>query len=304
MGRVVKALQFMASGVSAAAAVVLALTASQPVQAQTAKVEQVAAKRTAKSNNAPRVYLIRGFLNVFSMGMDEVAADIRRHGIYADAYASGSGGYIVDQLIADYKRGKRGPIILVGHSLGAPEVVYMSDRLGDAGITTDMVISLDPITSVTANGRVKQLLNFYVSDGPGQRVLKGPRFRGTLRNIDLKGRDDVGHVAIAQSQRFHKELERYILAAARRGSAPRPAVAAKPAAATTDKPAEATKVSGTKADSSPKADSAKTDSAKTDSAKTDTTSSIAKPVSASAGVKPSAASSAAKTGGEGGATAR
>ncbi len=226
MGQVVKASQFITSVVLAAVAVTLTL--STPSQAQVAKIHQVAAKRV-KVDNAPRVYLIRGFLNVFSTGMDEVAADLERKGIYAEAFSSGSGGYIVDQLIADYKKGKRGPIILVGHSLGAPEVVYMSDQLAAAGITTDLVVSLDPISSVTANGKVRQLLNFYVSDGPGQKVLRGPRFSGTLRNIDLKGRDDVGHVAIAQSPRFHKELERYILSAARRGSArSRPAVVAKP----------------------------------------------------------------------------
>jgi hypothetical protein len=257
MGQVVKASQFITSVALAAVAVTLALPA--PSQAQVAKVHQVAAKRGVKVDYSPRVYLIRGFLNVFSTGMDEVAADIKRKGIYADAFASGSGGYIVEQLIADYKKGKRGPIILVGHSLGAPEVVYMSDQLAAAGITTDLVVSLDPISEVTANGKVRQLLNFYVSDGPGQKVLRGPRFSGTLRNIDLKGRSDVGHVAIAQSPRFHKELERYILSAARRGSSNRrPAVAAKPAAekpaatnasASSDQPTAAIKTSGEKRES-------------------------------------------------------
>jgi hypothetical protein len=252
----------------AVAAAAALLMVSEPALAQAAKVQQVAAKRV-KVDYAPRVYLLRGFLNVFSLGLDDLGADLNKIGIHAETFGNESNGTITAKLIEDYKNGKRGPIILVGHSLGAPAVVYMADRLTEAGVPTAMVISLDPIIAVTSNARVGQLLNFYVSNGPGQQVRKGPRFRGTLRNIDLKNRPDIGHVSIAQSRELHRELVRYIRSAARRPAVSKPAVAAKPAPASPDQPA------ATPASASP--DQPAADASKASGATPESTSSVTKP---------------------------
>jgi hypothetical protein len=164
------------------------------------------------ADNTPRVYLFRGFMNIFSTGMDEVAATLRARGIKATSLNHVETDYIAGQLIEDYKKGKRGPIVLIGHSLGATAVVDMSNKLSDSGVPVTLVVSLDPISGITATGRVQRLINLYLPEGSGVAVSRGRTFRGTLQNINV-AKTDVGHVSIAQSDRIHNILIGYVTAA-------------------------------------------------------------------------------------------
>ena len=72
------------------------------------------------------VYLLRGLMNVFSLGMDTLAEKIQRRGIYATVHNHTEWEALADQAAAAYRAGKEGPIIVVGHSLGADSVMLMS----------------------------------------------------------------------------------------------------------------------------------------------------------------------------------
>ncbi len=65
--------------------------------------------------SAARVYLIRGFLNVFSLGMDSLAAELHGVGISATVASYASWQETAREIAANYKAGHRGPIVLVGH---------------------------------------------------------------------------------------------------------------------------------------------------------------------------------------------
>jgi hypothetical protein len=69
------------------------------------------------------VYLLRGLLNIFSLGMDTLAEKIQRRGIYATVHNHTEWEALADQAAAAYRAGKEGPIIIVGHSLGADAVI-------------------------------------------------------------------------------------------------------------------------------------------------------------------------------------
>src|ERR1700761_4771483 len=71
------------------------------------------------------VYLLRGLMNVFSLGMDTLAEELNARGVYAtvDNHTSWQG--LADQAAARYKAGTEGPIIIIGHSLGADAVMEM-----------------------------------------------------------------------------------------------------------------------------------------------------------------------------------
>ncbi|MGC2075971.1 MAG: hypothetical protein WA728_08070, partial [Xanthobacteraceae bacterium] len=79
------------------------------------------------------VYPLRGLFNVFSLGMDSLAEELKRRGVYAtvDNYADWQ--TLADQAATDYKAGKESPIILIGHSLGADAVMKMAAYLGRKG---------------------------------------------------------------------------------------------------------------------------------------------------------------------------
>ena len=56
----------------------------------------------------PHVYLMRGLMNIFSLGMDELAAKIERHGIAAGVYNHTQADAVVNEIVADYRAGDQG----------------------------------------------------------------------------------------------------------------------------------------------------------------------------------------------------
>ncbi|MFY9835618.1 MAG: hypothetical protein WAK55_03975 [Xanthobacteraceae bacterium] len=80
------------------------------------------------------VYLLRGLMNIFSLGMDTLAEQLKRHGIDATVHNYAEWQTLAERAAADYKAGKEAPIILIGHSLGADAVMEMAAYLGRKGV--------------------------------------------------------------------------------------------------------------------------------------------------------------------------
>ena len=78
---------------------------------------------------------MRGLMNIFSLGMDQLAAAIAGHGIDASVNNHAEADAVVSKIAARYRAGDHGPIILIGHSLGADAVMLMAQSLGPDGYT-------------------------------------------------------------------------------------------------------------------------------------------------------------------------
>ena len=100
-----------------------------PAVAQSAKT---ASTETGVSH--PHVYLMRGLLNIFSLGMDQLAAQIQSSGIDASVYNHSVADGVVNRIVQEYRAGDHGPYILVGHSLGADAVMAMAQQLNLQGV--------------------------------------------------------------------------------------------------------------------------------------------------------------------------
>ena len=170
--------------------------------------------RPHRTHPHQRVYLLRGFLNVFSLGMDQLANELRRRGIEAVVANHTLSGMYANEAIRDCKAGLISSIAIVGHSLGATAGVDMAEQLAQAGVAVALVVTVDPITATAAPGNVKRLENFYISDGAGKTVQRGADFHGSLQNIDLKSDASLGHVSIANSEHVHQQVLRFVAAAA------------------------------------------------------------------------------------------
>ena len=83
----------------------------------------------AKPQPRAHVYLLRGLMNIFSLGMDTLAEELKRHDIDATVHNYAEWQTLADRAAADYKAGKEAPIILIGHSLGADAVMEMAAYL-------------------------------------------------------------------------------------------------------------------------------------------------------------------------------
>jgi pimeloyl-ACP methyl ester carboxylesterase len=174
-----------------------------------------------QSGSRTHVFLMRGFANVFSLGMDQMGARLQRAGINATVENYIAWDAIVNQAYAEYKSGQVQNIIIVGHSSGATAVTAVAARLGELGVPVKLAIALDPTTRNFAAGHVERYLNFYAPGGMGTLVDKGRDFVGNLQNISLGGMAGVGHFNIDKDQAVQDRVIKEIMAAAR-GPAARP----------------------------------------------------------------------------------
>jgi acetyl esterase/lipase len=174
-----------------------------------------------QSGSRSHVFLMRGFANVFSLGMDQIGARLQRAGVNATVENYIAWDAIVNQAYAEYKSGQVQNIIIVGHSSGATAVTAVAARLGELGVPVKLAIALDPTTRNFAAGHVERYLNFYAPGGMGTLVDKGRDFTGNLQNISLGGMAGVGHFNIDKDQGVQDRVIKEIMAAAR-GPAARP----------------------------------------------------------------------------------
>jgi pimeloyl-ACP methyl ester carboxylesterase len=178
------------------------------------------------------VYLFRGLADVFSIGMDTLADELNKRGVYATSHSHGDWKSIADSAAADYKSGKEGPIILIGHSLGADAVMEMADYLGDKGVPVALVVPFDGTQSFPAPGNVGRVINFTQRDYAYMRPGLG--FRGSLSNVDLSADHSIDHVTIDESPQLHARVIAEVLAIVggrppAAPAAPKPASIATPA---------------------------------------------------------------------------
>jgi pimeloyl-ACP methyl ester carboxylesterase len=173
---------------------------------------------TGTSSAAPasreRVYLIRGFMNVFSLGMDQLAEELRQRNISAIVGNHVAYSALAGDAIQACKSGQINSIVIVGHSLGASAAIGMAYELEQAGVRVAMVITFDPIYRTAVPPNVQRLKNFYFSNGWGAPVARGENFHGMLQNVDMKDNPQLGHVSLTNSPVIHKQVLEAITGAA------------------------------------------------------------------------------------------
>jgi hypothetical protein len=216
--------------------------AKQPA-AHPAPVHSAAVTAAPSETGRPYVYLLRGLMNIFSLGMDDLAAKLQRRGIAANVYEYGQWESLCQDAAARW-HSSRTQIVVVGHSLGGDAVIYMANRLGQMGIPVALVVAFDPVHPVPlTGGTTARFVNLYQSNnGWGAAVPRGAGFHGELSNVDLRTRGDISHTSIDKSARLHEIVIGRVLGLGRPAApkpvvaAPRPGDAAPSAAATTPAP--------------------------------------------------------------------
>jgi hypothetical protein len=172
----------------------------------------------------PHVYLFRGLADVFSTGMDSLAEELNKQGVYATSHSHTDWKIIADRTAGDYRAKKEGAIILIGHSLGADAVMEMADYLGDKGVPVALMMPFDGTQSFPVSGNVSRVINFTQRDYAYMRP--GPGFRGSLNNVDLSSNHDIGHLNIDKSPELHARALAEVFAVL--GRKPPPSPPAKP----------------------------------------------------------------------------
>jgi hypothetical protein len=174
-------------------------------------VAQAKKQAAAPRNVGTHVYLLRGFMDIFSTGMDDLGVKLNRSGIRASVHGHAEYPSLADGIADRYRQGVRENVVIIGHSLGANAAFQMAEQLGKSNIPVPLIIAYDPTAPMTASSNVARVVNFYSStNGWGTSVARGAGFRGTLANVDLSRRGEVGHTDIDKSPSLHTQSISYI----------------------------------------------------------------------------------------------
>ncbi len=206
------------SGIMAALLAAVCLTVQTPAFAQDAMeyFRNVAAARNIKANPKESkdrgvvVYVMRGWLDVFSTGMDDLADKMKRRGINAIAMSHSDHLTVAAEIIARHKQGIKERPVLIGHSLGANATASMAAELAKGGIHVPLIVMFDPTVVQQVPGNVGRAVNFFQSNnGWGVKVEQARGFRGRLENVDLY-KEDLGHTGIDKSARLHLQTISFV----------------------------------------------------------------------------------------------
>ena len=83
-----------------------------------------------RKSEVGHVYLLRGLFNGFSIGMEGIRTKVKQRGINATIHTHLDWETLADEAISDYRRGRVGTLVIMGHSAGAVNAVDMANRIG------------------------------------------------------------------------------------------------------------------------------------------------------------------------------
>ncbi len=180
----------------------------------------------AATRRPGKVYLYRGLMNVFSLGMDQIAYKLQAVGVATSVSNHTLWSSEANDMIAKYQAGNREPIILMGHSAGADATISVARKLAQYNIPVALIVNFDPVAPDAVPNNVKQIVNYYVPAGWGRAVSADPRFKGKLANVNESS--TTNHFAIDKDDALQRQAIARVLAVTgggvrRKPAAPKPA---------------------------------------------------------------------------------
>jgi pimeloyl-ACP methyl ester carboxylesterase len=234
---------------------------------------------TPVTTTQPRVgtvYLLRGWIGIFSTGIDKLGDEINAAGVHAQVYQESQWSTLASTIIEKYEnQPNHEPIVIVGHSYGADDSILIARKLAEKNIKVQLVVTLDPVTPRKVPANATLVYNLYQTGAlDGLPFLRGialtPDSPGpvTLLNMNIrKDRTDLldknlDHFNIEKKEKIHADVLAQVLKACPpraawamshpstpaimitstfkpTPAAPAPAAAAKPAVVAAAKPAVA-----------------------------------------------------------------
>jgi hypothetical protein len=142
------------------------------------------------------VYCILGWLGIWSRGMDVIARRVESElGVHANSLGNSEWSKLASFVRSEHKAGRwSGPLVLVGHSIGADDQIRVAKRLNEWELPVDLLVLIDPTVPGTIPPNVRHCVNIFKSH-PGLDTV--PAFRGVrvraadpaqtlLENINLR----------------------------------------------------------------------------------------------------------------------
>jgi hypothetical protein len=180
-------------------------------------------------SDAPRagsVYLIRGWVGVFSQGMDQLERKLNGEGVTARVFQDDQCRALARTMAERYKNAKNPePICLIGHSYGSDDALIIARELDKASVPVDLIVTLDAVNESVVPKNVKLCYNYWQHGIFGASnflrgipLTKEPGGSGRLVNVNLfaEGRSlrdpSTNHINIGEAPKLHKAIIGHVLA--------------------------------------------------------------------------------------------
>jgi len=138
----------------------------------------------AGAASAEEVYFLRGGFDVFSIGMNQMASQLRKEGVNAKATSFASWRGIADDIVRRSKtKSVSYPIVVLGHSFGGDAAPDFANYLGRHRIPVALVVGLDPLSSKTLHKGAKSVINYRTPTGG--RYTAANDFTGRINQVNV-----------------------------------------------------------------------------------------------------------------------
>jgi hypothetical protein len=163
------------------------------------------------------VYLLRGFGNIWSRGMDTFGEEFEAKGVRHQVINHRHWKRLADEATERYFSDKNfAPIIIIGHSLGVNASILMAEKLAKARVPVRLIagfegIARDSVTKFKVSANVEEVLNFYKSGFLGIEMLPGRTFNGKIENVDTRGVRGTNHYKIDKNPELRARVMALVL---------------------------------------------------------------------------------------------
>jgi hypothetical protein len=142
--------------------------------AQLAPIQSAQESRFVREGH---VYCILGWLGLWSRGMDVIAQRVDSElSIHATSLGNPEWEKLASFVRTEHEAGRwSGPLVLVGHSIGADDQIRVAERLNQWDVPVELLILIDPIVPGVIPPNVRHCVNIF-KNHPGFDTV--PAFRG------------------------------------------------------------------------------------------------------------------------------
>lgn len=178
-------------------------------------------------NSKAQVFVMRGGLGgIFSTGMNELQRTLeRKYRVRAESTVWYKASDLSKYIIKNYgTKNLPGPIVLVGHSLGANDQIKVAINLAKKQIPVALLITIDAVSPLNVPPNVKHVVNVFkpsfVPMFSGLRVKAMDPKSTRIENIDAQSLNKVAvnHFTIDKNLEVQKLMLNKTLAAINYGS--------------------------------------------------------------------------------------
>jgi pimeloyl-ACP methyl ester carboxylesterase len=174
------------------AVLMLGACSTAPAITSSVVTAEATSAKASKPVSGGVVVLLRGGLNIFSTGMDELAKKLRAAGVDARTEPHAKWKELAGEARDRYVKTRK-PLVLVGHSWGALAAILLAGELEKTNTPVDLMILYDTTESVKIPSNVIHVVNFNSSTAIGLNltVTGNLRFHGKIDDIDVPDFDHL-----------------------------------------------------------------------------------------------------------------